>query len=97
MSQLSQTRWWHRLSREQQDQELRKAGASEEGYKRFVRIFRQPWWCDYPDGLHGGIMGCWSLSHPNRGDKRCPEDCGNCDCRIGSEEWKRMHGKSILR
>ena len=44
----------------------------------FVRHYRQPEWCKYPEAL-SGLMGCWSLWYRNIHKET---DCKNCDLYV---------------
>jgi hypothetical protein len=64
--------YWHELTNEQ-----RKAVIdSKMLIKDFLRAYRQPSWCSYPEAL-AGVMGCWSLMETDM--KVSPEYCKKCE------------------
>jgi hypothetical protein len=46
-------------------------------WKVFLKKYRQPSWCNYPEAMTG-MMGCWSLMFTETKDKR-KEKCFTCD------------------
>ena len=66
------TKYWHTLNIGAQ----KALTHSKMKYGRFLKIYSQPDWCNYPTALGGG-MGCWSLITP--GEIRVPESC-SLDC-----------------
>ena len=50
----------------------------------YLKKFKQPDWCAYPDAL-AGMMGCWSLvdNRPNGlRTKISRKFCKGCDCYV---------------
>lgn len=68
--------FWHRLSKYDQEYILNKLVHSKVTYKQFMKRYRQPDWCGYPEALCG-LMGCWGLMG---GSIHREDDCCNCDC-----------------
>jgi len=67
-------KYWHELPLGAQ----RALQHSHMKYGKFLKTYRQPDWCEYPEALAGG-MGCWSLTIPGR--IRRPEDCRKCEVK----------------
>lgn len=64
-------KYWHEVPKEERDRIL----SSKMMLSEFMRKYRQPYWCMYPDAL-AGIMGCWSLfPRPDRISKTGCESC----------------------
>jgi len=68
--------FWHRINEYDQLYIQEHSGMT---IGQFMKKFKQPDWCDYPDALQG-IFGCWSLYY------RYIHNIGNCEncnlCRI---------------
>jgi hypothetical protein len=80
---LVEPRYWHEIDAKEQGNILNHSGMT---VGDFLKRFRQPDWCNYPDAL-GGAMGCWNLLMPGavRDIKAC-EGCEEC-------EAKRLNGE----
>lgn len=51
----------------------------------FIKKYKQPEWCKYPEALLG-ILGCWSL-FPNP-ENICESFCEHCD--MFNPEWRKQ-------
>jgi hypothetical protein len=67
--------YWHILTKKRK-KEIMNSGMT---MAEFMKQYKQPSWCDYPDALES-LMGCWSLmvSLTNVSKKYC----NKCDCYI---------------
>ena len=67
-------KYWHKLPTGAQ-MALQKSSMT---YGKFLKLYKQPDWCKYPDAL-AGDMGCWSLMIPGR--IRGQEYCRDCELK----------------
>jgi len=47
-------------------------------WRKFGKKYPQPKWCQYPDAVTSGMMGCWSLLYGAR-DDLFKRKCDTCD------------------
>ena len=67
--------FFHRFNKYDQEHILEQGAFNKMTYKQFMKKYRQPSWCGYPEALCG-IMGCWSLMDCLI---HCEDDCCSCD------------------
>lgn len=72
-SQLATKEYWHEMSLVRRKRVL----FSEISVGEFMRKYKQPRWCHYPDAL-AGVMGCWSLVSSRITVSE--NYCKNCEC-----------------
>ena len=77
--------FWHRVSKIEQTRIL----GSRMRLGTFMRRFRQPRWCRYPEAL-AAMMGCWSLMIP--GKIGSVQDCLNCSMCADARARQRRGG-----
>lgn len=75
--------FWHRLNKYNQEYILNQFAHSRMTYKKFMKKYRQPDWCNYYEAIHG-IWGCCSLMGSLI---HCEDDC--CECSENREREKR--------
>jgi hypothetical protein len=69
-------KYWHEISKEEYEK-LKIKGKID--LNEFVKEYKQPDWCNYPEALRGK-MGCWSLFyHPEIINKEYCKDCNECN------------------
>jgi hypothetical protein len=67
-------RYWHEVEPEERERLIKESNMLP---REFLKQFKQPDWCTYPDAL-AGLMGCWSLVLSRTINSI--KDCAGCEC-----------------